>query len=435
MLEVIDGREQMTPVHIARPRPAPGRADPAAAVPDIVEDVRLRGDAALIEHTARLDGATFAPDDLVVAPDVIARARSLVRPELIDALEVTAERLRSTCERQVPTTWMEERADERIGEIVRPLRRVGVYAPGGRAAYPSSVLMGVIPARVAGVEGVAVASPPGPAGEIAEVVLAACAVAGATEVYRIGGAQAIAALAYGTESVRPVEKIVGPGNVYVTLAKRQVQGWVGIDAEAGPTEIAVVADDGADARWIAADLVAQAEHGPLGTHALVTWSPDLVERVLRALDLELGAHARYDEVENALIEGGKAVLVRDLDHALDTVNAFAPEHLALYFDGARAALDKVQNAGAIFVGPYSPVPAGDYVAGTNHVLPTGGSARWSSGLTAADFTKRIYVCDLERAALARLAPHIDALAAAEGLSGHARAVHLRTGEPWARGMP
>ena len=432
MLELIDGREQMTPVHIPRPHAAPGRGDPIAAVADIVDDVRLRGDAALIEHTARFDRTTLDAADIAVPPDTVAKARRLVRPELIDALEVMAERLRSTCERQLPATWIEERAGERIGEIVRPLRRVGVYAPGGRAVYPSSVLMGAIPARVAGVDGVAVASPPGPSGEISEVVLAACSVAGVTEVYRMGGAQAIAALAYGTETVRPVEKIVGPGDVYVALAKRRVQGWVGIDAEAGPTEIAIVADDAADPRWIAADLIAQAEHGPHGTHALITWAPKLIERVLRALELELGAHGRYDDIENALIEGGRAVLVRDLDHALDTVNAFAPQHLELYFDGARAALDKVQNAGAVFVGPFSPVPAGDYVAGTNHILPSGGSARWSSGLAASDFVKRIYVCDLEKPALDRLAPHIDALAAAEGLGAHARAVRLRTGEQWER---
>ena len=435
MLEVIDGREQMTPVHIARPRIAPGRGGPAAAVAEIVEDVRLRGDAAVIEHTARLDRAQLDAGELKVPPEVIEGARGLVSPELLDALEVLTERLRSTCERQMPGSWMEERSDERIGEVVRPLRRAAVYAPGGRAAYPSSVLMGVVPARVAGVEGIAVASPPTPTGEVAEVVLAACAVAGVSEVYRIGGAQAVAALAYGTETVRPVEKIVGPGNVYVTLAKRFVAGWVGVDSEAGPTEIAVVADGAVDPTWVAADLVAQAEHGPHGTHALITWVPELVDAVTGALELEVAAHSRYDDVENALIEGGRAVVVRDLDHALDTANAFAPEHLHLCFEGARAALDRVQNAGAVFVGPYSPVPAGDYVAGTNHVLPSGGSARWSSGLSVDDFVKRIYVCDLDKAALVRLAPHIDALAAAEGLPAHGRAIRLRVGEQWERGSP
>ena len=427
MLEVIDGRAQSTPVHVPRPRPLPGVADPAAGVRDIVDDVRLRGDVAVAEYTLEFDVARVEPGATRVDPSIVSKARELVRPELLDAFEVMAERLRTTCEHQLPASWMEERTDERIGEVIRPLRRVGIYAPGGRATYPSSVIMTAIPARVAGVEGIAVASPPDASGEVSESVLAACSVAGVDEVYRIGGAQAIAALAYGTESVRPVEKIVGPGNVYVTLAKRLVQGWVGIDTDAGPTEIAIVADESASARMIAADLVAQAEHGPHGAHVLITWVEDLVNDTLRDLELEVAAHARPDELENILIEGGRAVLVRDIDHAFDTANAFAPEHLELLVSDARAHLDAVRNAGAVFLGPFSPVPAGDYVAGTNHVLPSGGTARWSSGLNAADFVKRIYVCDLERPALARLAPHIDVLAEAEGLAAHARAVNMRLG--------
>lgn len=434
MLEVIDGREQQTPVHIPRPRPAPGSGDPLEDVRKIVDDVRLRGDAALIDLTAKLDGVQLDADRLRVDSEEISHARGLVRPELIGALEVMAERLRSTCERQLPESWVDRRSDERIGELIRPLRRAGVYVPGGRAAYPSSVIMAVVPARVAGVEQIAVTSPPGSSGDISEAVLAACSVAGVDEVYRVGGAQAIAAMAYGTESVRPVEKLVGPGNIYVTLAKRLVQGWVGTDSEAGPTEIAIVADGSADARIVAADLVAQAEHGPHGTHVLITWSQELVEDTLRALELEVAAHDQPDELENTLIEGGRAVLVSDLDHAIDTANAFAPEHLELLFEGADESLPRIRNAGAVFVGPFSPVPAGDYVAGTNHVLPSGGTARWASGLSVVDFIKRIYVCDLDSTALVRLAPHVDALAEAEGLRAHARAVHLRLGEPWQGGL-
>jgi histidinol dehydrogenase len=288
--------------------------------------------------------------------------------------------------------------------------------------------MASVPARVAGVEGLALCSPSAPGGDIAEAVLAACSVAGITEVYRLGGAQAIAALAFGTETVRPVEKIVGPGNVYVTLAKRFVQGWVGIDSEAGPTEIAIIADDSADPRVLAADLVAQAEHGPLGTHVLITWVPEVAERVIQRLDIEVMGHERPEDVENALIEGGRAVLVRDKAHALATANALAPEHLELVFAGALDALDSVRNAGAVFVGKDSPVSVGDYVAGTNHILPSGGTARWSSGLGVADFLKRIYVSGLERSALERLAPHVDALAEAEGLHAHGRAVHARLGD-------
>jgi histidinol dehydrogenase len=431
MLEIIDGRDQTTPVHIPRPRPAGAQANPAATVDAILDDVRLRGDAAVLEYAERLDGVRLAPDALRVDEATIAQARRLVRPELLGALEVAAERLRRTCERQLPRTWLERSDDELVGELVRPLRRVGVYVPGGRAAYPSSVVMAVIPARVAGVDSVAVCSPPGRGGEIAEPVLAACAVLGVTEVYRVGGAQAIAALAYGTETIRPVDKIVGPGNVFVTLAKRAVAGWVGIDSEAGPTEIAIVADDSASPDVIAADLVAQAEHGPLGTHVLITWSADLAERVIAALDRHVLMHESAEDVENALTEGGSAVLVRDLRHALETVNALAPEHLELIFPGALDALDSVRNAGAVFVGAYSPVAVGDYVGGTNHVLPSGGTARWASGLGVSDFVKRIYVSGLEPSALDRLAPHVDALAEAEGLHAHSRAVHARldTGRP------
>jgi histidinol dehydrogenase len=288
--------------------------------------------------------------------------------------------------------------------------------------------MAAVPASVAGVEGIAVATPPAGNGEIPEAVLAACAVSGITEVYRVGGAQAVAALAYGTATVRPVDKIVGPGNVYVTLAKRLVQNWTGIDTEAGPTEILIVADENADPRILALDLIAQAEHGPHGCHALVTWVPELAEQVLELMDTEVARHDRSEDVENALIEGGRVVLVRDAKHAIETANAFAPEHLQLDFEGAESALDDVRNAGSVFFGPFSPVAVGDYVGGTNHVLPTGGSARWASGLGVGDFVKRIYVSGYEKTALQRLAPHIEAIADAEGLTGHARSVRARLDE-------
>ena len=389
----------------------------------------MRGDDALIEFTERFDRVRLSAERLRVDPETIARSRDLVRPELIDALEVMTERLRATCERQMPQDWIERRPGEFVGELIRPLRRVGIYAPGGRAAYPSSVIMAATPARVAGVEGIAVCSPPGAGGELSDAVLAACSVAGIDEVYRMGGAQGIAAFAYGTDSVRPVEKIVGPGNIYVTLAKRMVAGWVGTDTDAGPTEIAIVADGSADARILAADLIAQAEHGPLGAHVLITWSPELAQQVSDALEMQVVSHERPEDVENALIEGGCAVLVRDVEHALATANAFGPEHLELVFPDAFEHLDRVRNAGSVFVGPDSPASVGDYVGGTNHILPSGGAARWGSGLGAQDFVKRIYVSGFERSALERLAGHVDALTEAEGLNAHARAVHLRLGDP------
>lgn len=399
--------------------------DPAGRVRDIVEAVMGGGDEALLRFTRDLDGAALDASSLRVAEDEIDASLALVRPELVSALEVMAERLRATHERQLEEGWVHEREDESIGELVRPLRRAGIYVPGGRAAYPSSVLMAAIPAQVAGVGGICVATPPRRDGSVPEAVLAACHIAGITEVYRVGGAQAIAALAYGTETVRPVEKIVGPGNVYVTLAKRLVNGWVGIDSEAGPTEIAIVADGTADARVVAADLIAQAEHGPHGAHVLITWVPELADAVATELEAAVLTHPNSDDVENALIEGGACVLVNDVGHALETANAFAAEHLQLVFSGAADHLDEVHSAGAVFVGPYSPVPAGDYVGGTNHVLPSGGTARHASGLSTRDFMKRIYLLSLERPALQRLAEHIDALAEAEGLPGHARAVWER----------
>ena len=424
MLALIDGRDSRAPVQIPRPESVRG-GEPVEQVGAIVQDVQIRGDEALLEYTRRFDRAHLKAEELRVDEVTITRARKLVRPELITALEVMRERLTETHERQLRSTWLDRRDGELIGELIRPVRRAGIYVPGGRAAYPSSVMMGVVPATVAGVEGIAVASPPDPNGEVAEPVLAACAVAGVTEVYRMGGAQAIAALASGTESVRPVQKIVGPGNIYVTIAKRLVQNIVGIDSEAGPTEIAIIADGSADPGAVAADIIAQAEHGPHGAHVLITWEPEFAEVVLVRIEQQLSMHPRGEDVENALIEGGTAVLVRDLEQAIETSNAFAPEHLELIFDGAFDSLDEIRNAGAVFVGEWSPVPVGDYVAGTNHVLPSGGTARWSSGLTSNDFVKSIYVSGLERRALERLAPHIDALAEAEGLPWHARSVRAR----------
>jgi len=425
MLELIDAREQATPVHVRRPSAVGSVAQAERVARDVVADVRLRGDAALVEYAKRWDRATITPDDLRVEPNDILKARNLVRPELLKALQDMADRLRSTCERQSPKDWMDRGDDEFVGEVIRPLRRVGIYAPGGLASYPSSVIMAAVPAQVAGVEGIAVASPPGADGEIAEAVLAACAVAGIDEVYRIGGAQAVGALAYGTESVRPVEKVVGPGNLYVTYAKRAVRGWVGIDVEAGPTEIAIVADESMDPAVVAADLIAQAEHGPHGTHLLVTWVLDLMDAVTEHLGRAVLRHERSDDVENALIEGGRGVLVRDLNQAIETVNAFAPEHLELCFSGALEAVDDIRNAGSVFVGNKSPAVMGDYAGGTNHVLPSGGTARWASGLGVNDFVKRIYVSGYEESALQRMLVHVEALSEAEGLPAHARALAIR----------
>jgi histidinol dehydrogenase len=408
-----------------RPEPGGASGDRTARVARIVNDVRRRGDEAIVEYTKQYDRASMSIDQLRVPDSVLARARSLVEPDVIDAFEVMTERLRRTSERQLPTSWIERQGEEAVGELVRPLWRVGVYAGGSTAAYASSVIMATTPARVAGVGGIAVCSPPRRDREIAGPVLAACAVAGVDEVYRIGGAQAIAALAYGTNSVRPVQKIVGAGGPYVRLAKQAVAGDVGIDSGAGPSEVAIVADESASVEMVAADIIAGAEHGAHGTYALVTWVPQLAEEVAKLLEVEMTRHERAEDLENALIEGAVAVLVRDRRHAIDTVNAFAPEHLELAFDGAWDSLDLIQSAGAVFVGTQTPAGAGDYVGGINHVLPTGGSARWASGLGAADFVKRIYLSALDADALERLSPHVDALADTEGLYAQARTIWAR----------
>ncbi len=426
MLELIDGRAIEGPVPLLRPSP-PGDAGLAeAAAAEAVQAVRMRGDAALLELTERFDGVRVTT--LRVPVETLGSARGLISPELLGALEALAARLDEASRSRVVSDDLTESGGVLTGEVVRPLRRVGIYVPGGRATYPSSVLMAAIPARVAGVGGIAVCSPPGRSGLPPEPVLAACAIAGVEEVYAIGGAQAIAALAYGTETVRPVDKIVGPGNVYVTAAKKIVRGWVGTDADAGPTEIVIVADDSANPLHLALDLLAQAEHGPLGSHVLITDSETLITEVEEALDTELITHARSEDVENALIEGGKAVLVRDLDHGLATANSFAPEHLQLSVADPRSALPKVQNAGSVFLGPTTPVAVGDYVGSSNHVLPTGGSARWSSGLSVMDFMKRIYVTSMTTDALAEVAPQIEALAEAEGFAAHSRSVQVRLEE-------
>jgi histidinol dehydrogenase len=428
MLESIDGRETLGPVHITRPLTGEDEAVLAGSVAEIVSEVRRRGDAAVTALTLRFDGAEVPAERLRVTPDEIEAAREATDPSLLEALEAMATRLRKTAKRGLPAGWIDREAGRFTGELVVPLRRAGLYVPGGRASYPSSVIMAAIPAQVAGVEGIAVASPPGSEGDISSEVLAACSIAGVTEVYRMGGAQAIAAFAYGTKTVRPVEKIVGPGNAYVTVAKRLVQGTVGIDSEAGPTEIMVIAGAEATAEVIAADLIAQAEHGPHGSHVLVTWEPDLAAEVMNALDLQVPLHPRGEAVENALTEGGVAVLVRDLDQAVETANAFGPEHLQLEIPDPQAVLERIWNAGAVFAGPWTPVAVGDYAGTTDHVLPSGGTSRFSSGLSARDFVKTIYVSGVDRTGLEELAPHIRALAEAEGLPAHATSVDLRLDE-------
>ena len=405
---------------ISRPETGEG---PIEAVRSILQDVRSRGDAALLEFTERFDGVRLA--SLRVPAEDLEQAAAWVPPELKAAFFETAGRVRVFAQHQALQPWRAEVGGGVVGETVHPLDRAGIYVPGGRASYPSSVLMSAIPATVAGVAEIALCVPPGRDGKVPAVTLAAAHLAGVTEVYSVGGAQAIAALAYGTESIPRVDVIVGPGNVYVALAKQQVAGTVGIDSVAGPSEVAIVADATTSPDVLAFDLIAQAEHGPLGSFLLITWDEELIAEVEARIERHLDDQGRPAGLVAALEEGATAVLVADVEAAIEAVNRFAPEHLELIFEGAEKALEEVRACGAAFVGLWSPVALGDYVGGTNHVLPTAGAGRWASGLRTSHFQTTTSFTHYGREALAASLGHIQAFAAAEGLPNHALSVEAR----------
>jgi histidinol dehydrogenase len=393
----------------------------------ICEAVRERGVEAIQEYSERFDGVS--PERLRVPAEALARALDVLDPAVRAGLEESIDRLRLTCEAELEddvTTSLGEGA--RVTHRMVPVRRVGLYAPGGLAPLVSSVVMNVVPAQVAGVRSIALASSPRPdnGGLPASTVLAACALLGVDEVYAVGGAQAIAMFAYGAGECARVDLVTGPGNIYTVAAKRLLKGRVGIDAEAGPTEIAILADDTADAAYVAADLISQAEHDPLAASILVTDSLRLADDVEAELDKQVSATRHTDRIRTAL--GGQQsgiVVVDDLEQGLEVVNAYAAEHLEIHTaDPARVA-GRVHNAGAIFVGPFAPVSLGDYCAGSNHVLPTAGCACHSSGLSVRAFRKAVHVVDYSRDALAEVAGHVVALAEAEDLPGHGQAVRAR----------
>jgi histidinol-phosphate aminotransferase len=405
-----------------------------AAVRPVCEDVRARGADAVREHTARFDGVDLATT--VVPSEALADALATLEPQVAAALREAARRARLVHEAQMPRQSVTYVADgSSVTERYVPVTRVGVYVPGGLVAYPSSVVMNVIPAQVAGVDQIAVASPPQPGSGVLPhpAVLAACELLGITEVHAAGGAQAIAMLGYGTRDCEPVDTITGPGNVYVAAAKRLLRGVVGTDAEAGPTEVAIVADGSADARFVAADLIAQAEHDPLAACLLITSEPGLADRVDAELITQLATTRHASRVKEALAGQSACVLVDDMDAALAVADAWAPEHLEIQAAGAGDLAGRVRNAGAVFVGPYAPVSLGDYLAGSNHVLPTGGTARHSGGLSVLTFLRGIHVVNCSEDALAAVAPYIDALGGAEDLAAHVRAVRIRVGEAAATG--
>jgi len=402
--------------------------DVSAAVDAILADVRARGDAALIEHTATLDGfAATSALALAIAPAEMDAALRALDPASRTALDYAAERIERYHAAAMPKSWrLTDEHGSSLGQEVRPLDRVGVYIPGGRATYPSTVLMTAVPARVAGVKEIVLVTPPGADGRVNPVVLAAARVAGVTEAWRLGGAQAVAALAYGTATIRRVDKIVGPGNIYVALAKTRVFGEVGIDMMAGPSEVVVVADGGANPDWIAADLLAQAEHDPMARAVLITDAATLPPRVEAALDRRLAALDRRQIAAAALRDHGALIVTESLERAVEIANRLAPEHLELMVAVPAVLLPRVRHAGAVFLGAHTPEVVGDYVAGPNHVLPTAGTARFASPLGTEDFVKRSSVLEYSPSGLAAALPHLTTLSRIEGLTAPGRAAEART---------
>ncbi|MCW5698814.1 MAG: histidinol dehydrogenase [Rhodospirillales bacterium] len=400
-------------------------ANVGQVVADIIADVRTRGDAALFDHTRRLDDLDLTVGRLRVSNAEIERAVADCEPAIMSALELAAQRIADFHTRQMPSGL--DYTDDygvRLGYRWTAVASCGLYVPGGTAAYPSSVLMNAIPAKVAGVTRLVMVVP-SPGGVIKPMVLAAAHLAGVDEIYRIGGAQAVAALAYGTETIAPVDKIVGPGNAYVATAKRQVFGTVGIDMIAGPSEVLVVADADCDPSWIAIDLMAQAEHDTGAQSILITDDADFADAVAKAVEDHLNTLARGAIARQSWNEHGCVIIVESLDQAPALIDRVAPEHLQLAIADPDALADRVRNAGAVFLGRLTPEAIGDYVAGPNHVLPTAGSARFSSGLSVFDFLKRSTLIGCGNGGLSAIGPAAVALAEAEGLDAHARSVAIR----------
>lgn len=401
---------------------------PEQAVTKIIKDVRMNGDSALQKWTQTLDSIARQPAP--VSKALIQSSLDSLAPAQRDALEKAAARIEKFHRKQPLTSWFTNELGGTLGQIIRPIQRVGLYVPGGTAPLPSTVLMSAIPARVAGVKEIIVVTPPNRALvdknlPVDPMILAACAIAGVDKVYLLGGAQAIAALAYGTETIQPVDKIFGPGNLFVTLAKRQVYGVVGIDGLAGPTETVVIADESANPAWVAADLLAQAEHDLSASAILLTPSQTLIEKVRIEVGQQLEQRGRADIILASLENRGGAVLTHDLDEAVQMANDYAPEHLALSVRDPWRWVEKVNNAGGVFVGEHSFEVLGDYLAGPSHVMPTGGSARFASPLNVWDFVKIISLIALDETTAQAIGPIAAVIATSEGLDAHNNAALVR----------
>ncbi len=394
-----------------------------AAVLEIIREVRARGDAALHEYTEKFDGVSIG--ELRVSDAEFSAAYEKCPPELLKTIRACAESIRAYHEKQKRETWLSVSGGKTVGQMVHPLDSAGVYVPGGRAPYPSTVLMDVLPAKAAGVKEIALATPPSKDGSVTPAILVAAKEAGVSNVFKVGGAQAIAALCYGTETIPPVAKICGPGNLYVTLAKKEVFGDCGIDMLAGPSEILIIADKSANPRFVAADLLSQAEHDPLSRSLLLTTDGALAKAVAGEVETQLKELSRESIASESIQSRGAILVVKSLDEAFELSARVAPEHIELCIENAFESLGKVRNAGSCFLGHYSPEPLGDYYAGPNHTLPTSGTARFSSALSVDDFIRKTSVIFYDGDALKAASEDIERLAEAEGLTAHARAVAIR----------
>lgn len=399
------------------------------SVNDIIADVKKCGDKALFEYTLKYDHVRLNTANVKVSGEEIAEAYSLVDDDLIGVIRRAAGRIRDFHNKQKQNSWFEPAGNgEILGQMIRPLESAGVYVPGGKAAYPSSVLMNIIPAKIAGIHNIIMSTPAQENGKIYPTTIVAAIEAGADQIYKVGGAQAIAALAFGTETIPKVDKIVGPGNIYVALAKRSVYGYVNIDSVAGPSEILIIADESANPKYVAADLLSQAEHDELASSILITTSEALAKETLKQLELQTNLLERKEIIEKSLDSFGAIVITKTLEEAATISNKIAPEHLELCVNAPFELLTKIQNAGAVFMGHYTPEPLGDYMAGPNHVLPTGGTARFFSPLSVDDFVKKSSIISFGKEALFNLSDDIIKFAEAEGLTAHANSIRVRLDE-------
>ncbi len=400
-----------------------------AVVKDILDNVKLNGNKALFEYTKKFDGFDLSESNMVITREEIDEAYSLLDPELVATMKKAMENIRAFHEKQLMESWFTSRPDGSIlGQKISALDSVGVYVPGGKAAYPSSVLMNIVPAHVAGVRRIVMTTPCNKEGKVNPATLVAADLAGANEMYKVGGSQAIGALAYGTETIKKVDKIVGPGNIYVALAKKAVYGHVSIDSIAGPSEIMVLADDSANAHYLAADLLSQAEHDELASAILVTTSPELADKVSEEVNGYLPKLSRREIIEKSLDNYGYILVAENMDEAIDTVNEIAPEHLEILTRQPFETMAKVKNAGAMFLGEFSSEPLGDYFAGPNHVLPTNGTAKFFSPLSVDDYIKKSSVIYYTREALETVSDDIIRFAKSEQLTAHANSIAVRFGK-------